>query len=217
MTKISTVNILVDNESWILPYAQKLADWCLEQGVIVNFVRHQNDLLVYDVSFFLGCISLVTQENLSKSRHNLVVHESDLPSGKGFAPVAWQILEGKTTIPVCLIEAAAAADSGDIWLKGEIRLSGTELYEEWRHKQGLVTLELCQLFITSYSELVPVSQSGEGTFYGRRRPKDSELAVEKTLEEQFDLLRTVDNKNFPAFFHCRGKTYKLEISEYEAK
>jgi len=45
---------------------------------------------------------------------NLVVHESDLPRGKGFAPVKWQILDGKKEIPVCLLETTEQVDSGDI-------------------------------------------------------------------------------------------------------
>ena len=30
---------------------------------------------------------------LNRNRYNFVVHESDLPKGRGFAPVSWTILE----------------------------------------------------------------------------------------------------------------------------
>lgn len=217
MKNINTVNVLVDNDSWILPYAEQLVTTCKEMGLDVTFARNQHQLVQSDVSFFIGCTQLVSPENLKKSALNLVVHESALPEGKGFAPVAWQILEGKHDIPICLIEASEAADSGDIWLQDSFSLSGNELYHEWRVKQGQATLALCIKFLNDSQSITPIKQRGVESFYARRTPRDSELSIEKTLEQQFDLLRTVDNDNFPAFFHHRGKTYKLEISEYDAE
>lgn len=217
MKKKRIVNVLVDNDSWILPYAEKLVHWSVEQGLTINFVRHQDELIESDFSFFLGCTKIVSPINLRKSSLNLVVHESALPQGKGFAPVAWQILEGKTEIPICLIEAVEVADSGDIWIQDCFTLTGQELYSEWRAKQGEATLRLCCQFLRDYQKITPKKQVGEESFYARRNPKDSQLSLDKSLKEQFDLLRIVDNENFPAIFHYRGKTYKIEISEYESE
>ncbi|EOG1393919.1 methionyl-tRNA formyltransferase [Vibrio mimicus] len=216
MNVINKINVLVDNDSWILPYAEQLVAVCSGMGLEVNFARDQHQIAYCDVSFFIGCIQLVSSANLKKSALNLVVHESALPQGKGFAPVAWQILEGKHDIPICLIEATENADSGDIWLQDSFFLTGQELYQEWRAKQGKATLDLCVKFLKNYQSITPIKQQGGESFYARRTPRDSELSLDKTLGQQFDLLRTVDNENFPAFFHFRGKTYKLEISEYES-
>ncbi|WP_391088871.1 hypothetical protein [Vibrio sp. NH-UV-68] len=217
MDNLKTVNVLVDNDSWILPYAEHLVMFCEEMGLDVTFARNQHQLVQSDVSFFIGCTQLVGPENLKKSALNLVVHESALPEGKGFAPVAWQILEGKHDIPICLIEASESADSGVIWLKDSFSLSGNELYQEWRAKQGQATLVLCTKFLKDFQSITPIKQHGVESFYARRTPRDSELSIDKTLEQQFDLLRTVDNDNFPAFFRYRGKKYKLEISEYDVE
>lgn len=217
MNEIHTLNILVDNDSWILTYARRFADWCKGKKINVNFARNQDELINADVSFFIGCIKIVSRHNLTKSKLNLVVHESDLPSGKGFAPVAWQILEGKMHIPICLIEASDSVDSGDIWLRDQINLTGQELYHEWRSKQGAATVEICREFILNHLAIEPKKQNGEESYYSRRTPADSELDIDKSIKEQFDLFRTVDNENFPAFFRYRGKTYKLEISEHEEK
>jgi len=215
MKYINTVNVLVDNESWVLPYAQQLVDWCTEQSLSASLVCDQNNLGECDVSFFLGCVELVSNENLAKSQLNLVVHESDLPHGKGFAPVAWQILEGRHEVPVCLLEATEEADSGLVWLRDIIVFDGTELCAQWRHLQGEVTLRLCKKFLQNYATLQPNPQIGAETRYSRRRPRDSELDVDRSIAEQFELLRVVDNKHYPAFFKHRNKTYKIEISEYD--
>lgn len=214
MHDIKRVNILVDNDSWILNYAIKLYDWCNDNKIVAKICRDQEELIEADASFFLGCTKIVHSFNLKKSRHNLVVHESDLPEGKGFAPVAWQILEGRNVIPVCLIEASQSVDSGDIWLRKNMVLDGTELHDEWRSKQGLITIELCQDFISDYNNICPEKQSGTESFYTRRTPKNSELNIEETIAQQFNLLRTVDNKKYPAFFVYKGKKYKLEVSEH---
>ncbi len=42
-------------------------------------------------AFFLGCSKIAGPDVLNRNKYNLVVHESALPKGKGFAPVAWQI------------------------------------------------------------------------------------------------------------------------------
>ena len=210
---IQRVSVLVDNESWILPYANRLVAWCEQNGFHATLVRDQEMLKPSDICFLLGCVKIVTQKNLQKSKRNLVVHESDLPRGKGFAPVAWQILEGKQKIPVCLIDASEKVDGGNIWLKKFILLEGHELHDEWRSMQGELTVSLCQEFLETYESLKPQQQVGEESSYPRRRPSDSELNVEKSIAEQFELMRIVDNDHYPAFFYFRGKKFKLEISE----
>jgi methionyl-tRNA formyltransferase len=136
-----------------------------------------------------------------------------LPKGKGFAPIAWQILEGKKNIPVCLIEAAADFDSGRIWLKDQIVLSGDELCEDWRKLQGDKTIELCSRFVSEYQNLIPIEQCGESTYYRRRRAVDSEIDPDKSIREQMNLLRIVDNERYPGFFYINGSRYEIHIKK----
>jgi methionyl-tRNA formyltransferase len=73
-------------------------------------------------------------------------------------------------------------------------------------------VELCLRFLAGPEEPLGRSQTGEPTTLRRRTPLDSELDPNKTIAAQFDLLRTVDNDNFPAFFSFRGRSYKLTIT-----
>jgi UDP-4-amino-4,6-dideoxy-N-acetyl-beta-L-altrosamine N-acetyltransferase len=54
-------------------------------------------------------------------------------------------------------------------------------------------------------------QSGNESFYPKRTPKDSELDINKTIQDQFNLLRIVDNDNYPAFFELEGQRYRLTV------
>ena len=94
-----------------------------------------------------------------KHKYNIVIHASDLPKDKGWAPMFWQILEDKNTIPFTMFEAS----------------------------------------------------SGEEIFYKKRESKDSKLDIDKTIKEQFNLLRIVNNENYPAFFELDGYRYVLKI------
>lgn len=205
------ISVLVDNDSWILPYAERLVCMLAQNGYECCLCSKHSEVPVGDICFMLGCTKIVSDEILERNRFNMVVHESDLPKGKGFAPVSWQILENKDVIPVCLIEAGSDVDSGDVWLKGYIELSGTELCDEWRRKQGEISIKLALSFVTEFENLKPIKQKGQASFYSRRTPKDSELDCNKSIEEQFNLLRIVDNNRYPAFFMHKGVKYKLEI------
>lgn len=210
------ISVLVDNDSWILPYADRLVRLLCEKGFNADLVRSAEDIEKGWVCFLLGCVNIVKDEYLAKNTHNLVVHESDLPKGRGFAPMAWQILEGSNSIPVCLLEASAGEpDAGDIWLRDSIELEGHEVLPAWRHRQGEKTIELCLRFVSEYESLAPVKQTGEPSWFKRRRPADSELDPNKSLKSQFNLLRIVDNQRYPAFFEIAGRKILLEVNYEE--
>ncbi len=211
--KTKTITVLVDNDSWILPYAHRLVEQLNTKGYEAYFAGSADAVQPGWANFMLGCTRIVSAEVLKRSVHNLVVHESHLPRGRGFAPIAWQILEGKNVIPICVIEATEEVDAGDIWLRDEIVLDGTELCREWRHLQGEKTLELCFRFVAEYDKLRPIRQQGEPSWYPRRRPTDSQLDANKTIQEQFNLLRVVDNECYPAFVIIKGVTYMLKIEK----
>lgn len=96
----------------------------------------------YHIVFILCYTKILDTHFLSKNYLNLIVHESDLPFGRGFSPVQWQILEGRKIIDVCLIEAVEKVDAGDIILRNQIQLNGSELYGEIRVKQAQAIFSL---------------------------------------------------------------------------
>ena len=167
----------------------------------------------FDLVFVLGHTKVLKGEILSSNKLLLVVHESDLPKGRGFAPVQWQILKGKADISVCLLEVSDEVDAGNIFEKMILSLDGSELYEEIRQKQAVVTFELISRFIEKYPNLNFEAQQGMPTFYRRRNPSDSQLDLDKTIRDQFNLLRICNNDDWPAFFELDGVRYTLKIDK----
>ena len=88
-----------------------------------------------------------------------------------------------------------------------------ELLDEIKIQQGFITNKLIKKFIENYPKVEGRKQVGESTFYEKRTPKDSELDINKTIKEQFNLLRIVDNERYPAYFTLKGKRYTLNINK----
>lgn len=204
------IQILVDKpHSWIIPYAENLTQKLKGQGHDASLILRHKDVVEGDILCLLSCERIF--KNLNLNKHTLVVHESDLPKGKGWSPVTWQVLEGQTKIPVTLFEAVEAVDAGPIYGQGFIELNGTELLSEIKHQQGLVTQDLILDFVDNYPNVEGKEQSGEESFYAKRGPDDSQLDIQKSIEQQFDLLRVCDNERYPAHFTIRDQKYIVKI------
>jgi methionyl-tRNA formyltransferase len=204
------ITILTDNpNSWILPYIEILKDElkCHE----LHHIYKTSEIIGGDIMFILSCESILKNNILSLHKNNIVIHPSKVPHGKGWSPLAWQILEGKNKIPVSLFEAVEKVDAGNVYLVDYIELIGNELNDEIKHQQGLVTIRLVLKFINEYEFLKGIPQFGEETFYKKRDINANQLNINKTISEQFNLLRIVDNDRYPAYFINQGKKYILKI------
>ena len=208
------IQILVDNKnSWILPYARKLLSKLRNDKHDVSFLFNHNDVVKGDILFLLSCERLF--KKLSLNKHNIVVHESNLPKGKGWSPVTWEILKGKNEIVSTLFEAEDELDSGVIYVQKKIKFLGDELVNEIRSKQGKSTIDICYYFVKNYKNISGKKQLGKSSFYRKRNSDDSELNINQTILEQFNLLRVCDNKRYPAHFYHMGQKYVIKIYKDE--
>jgi len=199
------IAILTSPDQWFVPYAKKLQIQI--EGAELYF-NHKDISENFEIIFILSYHKIIEKKYLTHT-YNVVVHASSLPKGKGWAPMFWQILEDKNTIPFSLFEASSGIDNGDIYMRKELTLNGYELHDELRHKQAEFISQLCLEFMES--EKLPLKQKGEETFYKKRSALDAELDINKSIKEQFNLLRVSSNSDYPAFFEIAGKKYTLKI------
>ena len=207
------INIVIDNpDSWFNTYKDRLVKNIRSMGhACVCYSSRKQVPSKSDITFFLSCEEYVGKKVRDKSRYNIVVHASDLPKGKGMSPSTWQILDGKHTIPNTLFEIAEGFDTGDYYLKENFKLDGTELKDEWQEKLYKSTENLILTFLKRIKSIKPIKQQGRSTIYKRRRPDDSEVDINKSIKDQFNLFRVVDNEQYPAYFKHKGKTYIIKI------
>lgn len=208
------IQILCDNiNSWIIPYAKELLSEIISLGHKGSLLHDNKGVQEGDILIMLSCEKIFKKLYLNKN--NLVVHESALPQGKGWSPLTWQVLEGRKEIPVTLFEATVNVDAGDIYGQEIIELGGYELIDELREKQGKATKKLLLDFIKNYPNVIGMPQKGEESYYLRRKPDDSKLDLNKTLGEQFNLLRVSDNDRYPAWFEKDGVKYIIKVYKGE--
>ena len=208
------ITIVVDNpDSWIIEYAEQLRDKLNSRGHDSLLIFNNKEIPFCDIVFFLGCEQIVPPLILAKNKHNLVVHESLLPKGKGWSPLTWQILEGENKIPITLIEAVENVDAGQIYKQDWIILEGHELIDEIREYQGSKTIDICLSFIDKHPNNRGQKQEGSPSYYPRRTPKDSEIDPSLSILENFNQLRVADNNRYPVHFFHKGNKYYLKVTK----
>jgi len=204
-----------DNEH---PVFQKLKGWIVEKNLFheVELVNRKSELSGGDLLFLISCHEVVNSQERLNYKKTLVIHASALPKGKGWSPHIWQILEGKNEIMISLIEAEDKIDSGAIWKQQVLALEGHELNDEVNDKLFNIELQLMDFAVINFNKVQPKAQQDQtSTYYPKRTPEDSCIDIAKTLEEQFDLLRVVDQERYPAFFDYRGHRYIIKLEKHE--
>lgn len=206
------VTILTDNlESWIIEFIPQLIDRLSPHHKVIH-VYSLEDLEEGDILCALSCENIIKQNHRALFKSVIVAHPSPLPKGKGWSPVAWQVLEGKNRIPVTLIEAVDKVDSGEIYYQKYMELTGFELNNEIKAEQFRVTSDLVFEYCKNYP-VKGIVQSGEESFYRKFNNEDNRLDIAKSIKEQFNLLRIVDNERYPCWFKIEGQRYEIRIDK----
>lgn len=215
------------------PVYAYLLDWLQnsEHGKNAKLIQDKGEINTgADFLFLVSCSQIIDKETRSKFKHVLVLHASDLPEGRGWSPHIWDILAGKQTLTLSLLEAQDAVDTGDVWQKRHIPLQGTELYDEINHLLFCAELELIEWALDNAEQVTPQAQRASTTsltaqnaglndgwakqtpsYYPKRTAQDSLIDVDKSIAEQFDLLRVCDPHRFPAYFIYKGQRYTLTL------
>lgn len=199
------------------PVINYLLDWIKvmsSKGHYLTLVFDKLDLEGGDILFLVSCSQIIRDAERTRYKAALVLHASDLPKGRGWSPHIWSILNGVNKITVSLLEASEPVDSGAIWLKKEFNLEGHELLPEINAKLFEAELSLMTQAIEQFESIKPIQQVGDpGPYMSKRTPADSQFNPNKTIAEQFDFLRVIDSKRYPAFFNYRGRKYLIKIEK----
>jgi len=203
------------------PIVLYLVEWLDEmssRGHSVSLVFDKSELMGGDVLFLVSCSQIIKNDDLKKYKTSLVLHASDLPQGRGWSPHIWEILNSKNVITVSLIEASDPVDSGQIWLQKTISFQGHELLDEINAQLFAAELYLMTTVIDNFQNITPIDQKGDaGEWRRKRTPEDSRLDPYKSIADQFNLLRVVDEKRYPAFFEYCGIKYLLKIEKAKSE
>jgi len=166
-----------------------------------------------DICVLLGFEDILRPEQILQFKSVVVVHESDLPKGRGWSPMTWRVLNGEQSMILTLLQAAAKVDSGVIYGSRQVSLTGIELLPELRELQIAKSLELISEFVDEFPESLGKAQPqiGNPTYFPRRTRVDSQCDSDSTIESIFDLLRVSDWRKYPVYFKRNGSIFSLRL------
>ena len=205
--------LCTDNKHKIIPFLEK---WAKFNSSIhnISILNNSSEVEGGDILFLISCLEIIKYDLRNKFKHTLVIHESDLPHGKGWSPIQWQILNGFNSVTITLLDAADKVDSGNIWKKEIVEFEGHELANEINEQIFPIKLNLMDFAIKNIDSVNKTIQKEINEPHFRHRtPKDSEIDISKSISEQFNLLRIADNERYPCFFNYKGHNYKISLTK----
>lgn len=182
----------------------------------VELVQEKAQTTSGTILFLISCSEIITTQDRAKYQVCLVLHASDLPEGRGWSPHIWELTQGAEHITLSLLEAEDKVDSGSIWEKVRIPVPKHALWSEINQLLFEAEVNLIDYAVSHFGQVIPKPQeiTGEAVaYYPRRTAQDSRLDVDKTISEQFDLIRVCDPNRFPTYFEHLGHRYILKLEK----
>jgi spore coat polysaccharide biosynthesis predicted glycosyltransferase SpsG/folate-dependent phosphoribosylglycinamide formyltransferase PurN len=204
---------LLSPSSWINDFIWDHLGSLLNSGYSVKIAHEILEEEHADICVLLGFEELISPEQILQFKSVVVVHESDLPRGRGWSPMTWRILNGEQSMILTLFQAAEKVDRGVIYGTREVALNGVEMLIELREIQISQSLKLISEFVEDFpnSLIKARAQVGEPTYFPRRTKIDSHCNSDSTLDSIFDLLRVSDSRRYPVYFKKNGFTFSLRL------
>ena len=167
-----------------------------------------------DITAILSYYKIIPEKFLKYSKYNLVVHESNLPKGRGFSPLYWQIINGINKITFSLFECSKKMDTGKIYIKRKFIFPSSLTHSEIKKKQLSSALSLLEIFIKNFkkNKIKSFTQKGKATYYKKIPKNFSKINIKKSIISQINIIRTRDNQKFPSYFFYKKRKYFLKLT-----
>lgn len=149
---------------------------------------------------------------LSARKNVVVFHSSDLPEGRGWAPIYHAVADARPFYTISGILAAPQVDAGDLLVKARFAMRPEYTADVLRAWDAEISIRLVASLLERLggSGLHGASQQGEGTYYPRRSPEDNEVTLTTPLGDLVPHLRACEAQH-PAFFYSDGVKYVITV------
>ena len=151
-------------------------------------------------------------KHAARAGNIVVMHSSELPDGRGWAPIYHAFSEQKAEYVISGIFAADEVDTGDVIVRARFTIEAGYTAPFVRALDKELSVILVAKILEQWPDGLPVGarQAGSGSFRGRRHPKDNEIELSVPLIEMLPHLRGVEPAA-PAFFFYMGVKYLIEV------
>ena len=147
---------------------------------------------------------------LFNQSESILFHMTDLPYGRGGSPLQNLIASGKTTTMISAVKMEETLDTGPIYLKRPLDLSGSAT-EIFQNASDIIFEMIAEIIQT---EPVPEPQEGIPTLFKRRTPQMSACLETGSLSDFYDHIRMLDAPDYPHAFLDHGE-FRIELTNAE--
>lgn len=164
------------------------------------------------VKIFIPHWSYIIPSAIFERYECIVFHMTDLPYGRGGSPFQNLIVRGLTATKLSALRVEVGLDTGPVYLKMDLSLSGTaeEIFVRVNKLVGKMIVEIIQ------NNLQPVPQEGDPVVFKRRKPEQSDMSGLEKLEEIFDYIRMLDADGYPHAYIEKGE-FRYEFTRASIK
>lgn len=135
-------------------------------------------------------------------------HMTDLPFGRGGSPLQNLIIRGHKKTVLTALRMDEGIDTGPIYYKEDLDLSGKA--QEIYHRASQASWNLIEKIVENSP--IPKPQEGDGEVFKRRTPKDSQIPPDLELVQIYDFIRMLDAPGYPnSFIELSG--YRMEFCD----
>ena len=156
------------------------------------FFPHWSDIIPKEIYSAFNCV---------------VFHMTDLPYGRGGSPLQNLIVRGHKSTKLSAIKVADGIDTGDVYLKKDLDLSGTatEIFVRAGELMKQMIVEIAG------QNPQPQKQEGEITLFKRRKPEDGNISALESPETVYDYIRMLDAQGYPHAF-LETEHFRIEFT-----
>ena len=203
--------IVLSEKSWHRKTFENLKNRFPEDDWILMTDREQfNEARLEEVKpdrIFIPHWSYIIPKEIYKQYQCIVFHMTDLPYGRGGSPLQNLITRGISNTKISAIRVEEGIDSGPVYLKKDLLLSGTA--REIFLRASIVIEEMIGDILKK--DPVPQSQHGEVITFKRRKPEDGDIARLDSIASVYDYIRMLDCEGYPKAY-IENENFRFEFS-----
>jgi len=173
----------------------------------------------YDIVFAHNYDKIIPEKYFSIPTLGIfILHSTDLPKGRGWAPIYYSIANGDNQYTISLLKITKKVDEGNIFIKLKIDKPLIITNENLREidEDGVLLVinkfvQLCQDgYIATNTEGLK-QDNAKATYNKKRTPKDNIINSEETLEKaMYKILAT--NSDYPSFIELNSEKIYLSAT-----
>lgn len=162
-----------------------------------------------DIIFSASYPHRIPQDDCARAALGAVnLHTGLLPEGRGWHPLNWAIIWGKEVTGITIHKIAESFDAGDVCVQHEVPIFISDTIRELRARVDAMVPQVIAAFFEKpefYIRAAMPQNQALVSYAPKRLPEDSHINVLAPWRDIYNLWRSCDPDEYPAFVMQNGK------------